>query len=94
MTDWKAVQKALDDRNEAERVARNARTDAAVERATADLSKVPTVSLRRRPGEEPVCPRCGNYNAMLGRRWVEGGRELLVCRDCNHACFDAGARRR
>ncbi len=46
-TDWKAVQKALDDRNEAERVARNARSDAAIDKAMANLDKVPEHDLMR-----------------------------------------------
>ena len=79
---WRRAQRRLDEMYEAERVARNRRTDAAVVAALADPSRVP-VMVRGDQRDEPTCPACGRYNAMLWRATIPATYdELLICRDC------------
>jgi ribosomal protein S27AE len=35
-------------------------------------------------GNEPECPKCGNWNAMLHYHGTATKPERLVCRDCKY----------
>jgi hypothetical protein len=74
-------------KEEIHREARNRRKQDAIERALADLSKVPDMTTCATEGLEAPCPVCHRYNAMLNERWLAHlghQRSLMMCRDCGY----------